>query len=119
MNNEAKAEHPLRAAFRDGVNAILDGQKEAKGQPPLKADGKPFDGWGWTQDDSIELVASLTTELVSISNNGEVSDADLAVFKDLINHPINPSAFRQRLESKGRIPKADKKDVKARNSDLF
>lgn len=116
MNNQ---EHPLRAAFRDGVNMILKEQQATKGTPPKKADGSAYDGWQWTQDDSIELVAHLTGELASLTDNGEVKAEDMAVFKDLINHPINPSAFRQRLEAKGRIPKADKKDVKSRNSDLF
>lgn len=122
MNTETtSAPHPLRATFKSTVDAILANQVGERGQPPLGPKGEKRDGWTWRQEDSVELITTLTIEVSSLANNdGEIKDADLAVFRDLINHPINPSAFRQRLEDKGRVPKGEgRKSLKQSNADLF
>lgn len=112
--------HPLRAAFRDAVDAALASQIEKRGQPAAGPKGEVFKGWSWNQNDSIEVIAQLACELSSLAKADGIADEDLLVFKDLINHPINPSAFRQRLEARQRIPKGEgRASRREENADLF
>jgi len=118
---DTNKQHPLRGSFKDNVDNILKEQCSARGNPPAGPKGEVRSGWTWGQADSIELIAALAAELVSLAEpDGSIKPEDMTVFKDLINLPVNPSAFRQRLEAKQRIPKGEGKvSLKASNADLF
>ena len=57
---------------------------------------------GWTQEQHVGLVFNTITDALGIE-----SKEDKAELLGILNQTVNPSAFRQKLESKGILSKVD------------